>query len=619
MDDIIKKVYSHYLSDNELLLKEKEILELSDIKKFDFKGRNINLYYNENYFIKIDNRNENQKKYIKTNKSLMLGKFPKEIIINNIIRKELEANVIKINNYYFNDKKQILVMENAGITFKELIIKENEQNNLELINDKVYEIFIILGILQNKFKFMHKDLKSENILMKKTTSEFNEYIIGDKEYKIKSHGFIPVLIDFATSTIFKIYFTDYEIYDTFKSSYNHNNVKNLKNNELMTPDFFLNKYLWYIRDTNKFNPTFDIYNLIISINEIIDVSKIKIIKEYFKLSGLKENYMYSESLLSPYKFLLKKDEENLNIDDILKNKDKTKIVIIINGLGNKLFALANIIEQYKNYKIYFTEQISHHQTSRLEKKLKYVFPEIKNCENPKLISFKNFDILKNKGIEEIELKNDIHFINPIGFIHQKDFLKKYFNMNSSYDYLLDKYDFKDGIFVHVRYGDKFMINYHNLKKNTSKYFYTLLNPSYYIDNINKMLKEEDNINRKVYIFSDSIEMTKCLFKSEMNNYIYTDEGSYESFYCFTKCRRLIISESTISIAATYLNYNEDLKVIAPGFATKNIGNIDKTFYIYPSTVTYENDRSYLLDNIKQYNEIIKKCNINIAKFNNHIV
>ena len=33
---------------------------------------------------------------------------------------------------------------------------------------------------------MHKDLKSENILMKKTTSEFNEYIIGDKEYKIKS-------------------------------------------------------------------------------------------------------------------------------------------------------------------------------------------------------------------------------------------------------------------------------------------------------------------------------------------------------------------------------------------------------------------------------------------------
>jgi hypothetical protein len=613
MDDIIKKVYSHYLSDNELLLKEKEILELSDIKKFDFKGRNIDLYYNENYFIKIDNRNENQKKYIVTKKSLMLGKFPKEIIINNIIRKELDANIVKINNYYFNDKKQILIMENAGITFKELIIKENQKNNLELINDKVYEIFIILIILQNKFKFMHKDLKCENILMKKIENEFNEYIIGDNEYKIKSHGYIPVFIDFATSTIFKIYSTEFEIYDILRSKYNHNNMINLKNNRLMTSDFFLNKFLWYIRDINKFNSTFDIYNLIVSMNEIIDVSKIKIIKEYFELSGIK-NYMYSESLLSPYKFLIKKDDENLNIDDIIKNKNKVKIVIIINGLGNKLFALANIIEQYKNYKIYFTEQTSHHQTSRIEKKLKFVFPEIKNCENPKLISFKNFDILKNKGIEEIELKNDIHFINPIGFIHQKDFLKKYFKMNSSYDYLLNKYDFKDGIFVHVRYGDKFMINYQNLKRNTYKHFYTLLNPSYYIDNINKMLKEKEG---KVYIFSDSVEMTKCLFKSD--NFIYTNEGSYESFYCFTKCRRLIISESTISIAATYLNYNEDLKVIAPGFAIKNGGNIDKTFYVYPSTVTYENDRSYLLDNIKQYNEIIKKCNININKFNNNIV
>jgi len=300
MDDIIKKVYSHYLSDNELLLKEKEILELSDINKFDFKGRNIDLYYNENYFIKIDNRNENQKKYILTKNSLMLGKFPKEIIINNIIRKELEANIVKINNYYFNDKKQILVMENAGITFKELIIKENEKNNLELINDKVYEIFIILTILHSKFNFMHKDFKSENILMKKVSSEFNEYIIGDKEYKIKSHGYIPVLIDFATSTIFKIYFTKFQIYDLVGSKYNHNT----KFNTIINPYIFLNKYLWYIRDVNKYNPSFDIYHLIISINLIIDISKIKIIKEYFNKSGFTSSYDYSESLMNPFKFII---------------------------------------------------------------------------------------------------------------------------------------------------------------------------------------------------------------------------------------------------------------------------------------------------------------------------
>jgi hypothetical protein len=117
-------------------------------------------------------------------------------------------------------------------------------------------------------------------------------------------------------------------------------------------------------------------------------------------------------------------------------------------------------------------------------------------------------------------------------------------------------------------------------------------------------------------------MTKCLFNNESkenkNKFIYMDEGVYETFYCFTKCRRLIISESSLSIAAIYLNYNEDLKVIAPGFAVKNYGNIINTFYCYPSTVTFENNRSYLLyDDIKEYNEIIKMCKINIDKIKNN--
>ena len=268
MEDIIKKVYSHYLSDKELLEKEKEILMLNDLKKFDFKGRNIDLYYNENYFIKIDHRNEDQQKYKLENKSLMLGKFPKEIIINNILRKELSENIVKINNYYFNNTKQILVMENTGITFKDLIM--NEKNNLEIINEKIYEIIIVLAVLEDKFKFMHKDLKTENIIMKKTENEFNSYIIDGKEYKIKSYGYIPVFIDLATSTIFKINNKEFEIYDIMKSTYIHNTNKF---NELINPKEFLNKYLWYIRDINKYNPSFDLYYLFTSINLIVDISK----------------------------------------------------------------------------------------------------------------------------------------------------------------------------------------------------------------------------------------------------------------------------------------------------------------------------------------------------------
>jgi hypothetical protein len=66
---------------------------------------------------------------------------------------------------------------------------------------------------------MHKDLHGGNILMKKVENEFNNYIIDDKEYKIKSHGYIPVFIDFGYSTIFNIYTNKFEIYNTHNTRF----------------------------------------------------------------------------------------------------------------------------------------------------------------------------------------------------------------------------------------------------------------------------------------------------------------------------------------------------------------------------------------------------------------
>jgi len=604
MDDIIKKVYSHYLSDKELLEKEKEILLLNDIKKFDFKGRNIDLYYNQYYFIKIDHRHEDQQKYKLEDNILLLGKFPKEIIINNILRKELGENIVKINNYYFNSSRQILVMENAGITFKELIMKE--LNNLELINDKIYEIIIILAVLEDKFKFMHKDLKCENIIMKKTENEFNSYIIDSKEYKIKSHGYIPVFIDLATSTIFKINNQEFEIYDIMKSTYVHNTNKFTG---LITPKDFLNKYLWYIRDVNKYNPSFDLYYLLTSINLIIDISKIKIVKDYFEMNKI-TNYEYSELLINPLKFIDKykiggeseiEKKDDLNIDEIVKNKENSRICILRFGLGNKLFIIANIINKNRKYQIYFAEQISKHQVKNSEKKLKYVFPEILNSNNPKIISFKNFDILKNKGVKEIIYNTEI-FADYTGFIEQKDFLQKYLRIDSNI--LINKYDFDNSIFVHVRYGDKFNINYNILKNKSNDYFYTLLKESYYIDNINKLIKEK---NGNIYIFTDSPHIAKCFFKNKIKNLIYINADVYEAFYCFTHCKRLIISESTLSIAAIYLNINKDLQAIVPNFSYDINQNIINTPFKYPSNIILENNKSYILNDIKDYYKITKEC------------
>jgi len=312
-------------------------------------------------------------------------------------------------------------------------------NNIELINDKIYEIFIILAILQNKFKFMHKDLHSGNILMKKVETEFNNYIIDNKEYKIKSYGYIPVFIDFGYSTIFKIYSNEFEIYNTHKTRFKCIT----KYDKIIDSDTFKYKYFWYIRDKNKFNPTVDIYYILISIIEFIDVSKIKIIQKYFELSGIK-NYMYSESLLSPFKFIIN-DEKN------------SRLCRLKDGFGNKLYIIAHIIDMYKNYQLYICEHISIHQINNNEKSLIDIFPEIKSCRNPKMISLEEYELLKNKGVPEIVLPKNI-FVNNSPLFNQRNFLQKYLQINSYY-HLLNKYDFENGIFVHIRFGDKFKINY----------------------------------------------------------------------------------------------------------------------------------------------------------------
>jgi len=338
METILNKIFTHYLDQSDLLKKEKEILSMKGLVICDHIGRNVTLYCNENYFIKIEYRKVNQKKYLLELKSsnkctpliynpnnlgvkvcapkreivcdfelpiclnndyLLLEKFPKEIIINGIIRKELPNNIIKIKNYYFSDEEQILVMEHAGITFKDFII--NNIKDYDAINTKIYEIFIILAILQNKFKFMHKDFKYENITMKKINDEFNTYILNNKKYKIKSYGYIPVLIDMATSTIFKIYNKDFEIYNFKNNPYKHDRTSYPK---YINSHTFISKYEWYMRDVNRYIEGFDIYRLIYSISLTTNISKIRIIKEYFEASNIK-NYDYSETLISPATFLEK--------------------------------------------------------------------------------------------------------------------------------------------------------------------------------------------------------------------------------------------------------------------------------------------------------------------------
>jgi len=67
MENILNKIYTHYLSDDNLNKKEKTIKNIPGIKKVNYPTqRNIELYQTKKYFTKFDKRTTDQKKYILT-------------------------------------------------------------------------------------------------------------------------------------------------------------------------------------------------------------------------------------------------------------------------------------------------------------------------------------------------------------------------------------------------------------------------------------------------------------------------------------------------------------------------------------------------------------------------
>jgi len=51
-----------------------------------------------------------------------------------------------------------------------------------------------------------------------------------------------------------------------------------------------------------------------------------------------------------------------------RKKSRIRLYILKNGLGNKLFEIVNMLYMYKQFTIYFVEQLSSHQIGSSEKK-----------------------------------------------------------------------------------------------------------------------------------------------------------------------------------------------------------------------------------------------------------
>ena len=287
---IIEKIFVHFVNDDFLYEKQNEINKF--MKKNDYDGlRTIDIYENDKLFCKIDYRKTNQEKYIFGDTSLYLGKFPKEILINKLLRSKLPQNIVHIHDYFFNSNKQIIIMEKIPMTFTSFIIEKIHGYEKNLVNDIFKQIFLLIAVLQYNFEFIHNDLWADNILIKDNIDDIdNIYNIAGFDYIVKSR-YTPVLIDMSRSGIHKINSDVFTIYDT----------ETMDNQKLYKkPKNMLSQ--WAILDYNLYVDNFDIYFLFMSFKKLNKFDD-DIIR---KIMSLPINKLYMEINKKSYLF----DDDN---------------------------------------------------------------------------------------------------------------------------------------------------------------------------------------------------------------------------------------------------------------------------------------------------------------------
>jgi len=277
------------------------------------------------------------------------------------------------------------------------------------------------------------------------------------------------------------------------------------------------------------------------------------------------------------------------------------------GFGNKLFMLVRYINKFKEIHLankdvtllYILQGVSKHEQGVAEESFLHIFPDLANVSWLKFITWNQYDTLKDDAFQEFKV--DFVFIKD-DFLELKPLLKKSFKMNPSYEYLLNKYDTKKGIAIHIRLGDKFNINFNRLQRGLKEDF-LLMSPRYYIEETQRLLAEKKG---PVYIFSDSPEFAECLLKPELPDAQIVDEDFPETFFLLTKFKRAIVSESTLALAAGYMNFLKH-QIIIPSYRLQvKRGGIVDSKYVDPTVFQLEDDRSYKLKP-EDYKHIFKTC------------
>jgi hypothetical protein len=282
------------------------------------------------------------------------------------------------------------------------------------------------------------------------------------------------------------------------------------------------------------------------------------------------------------------------------------------GMGNKIILLVYYLLKYPDNKLYIADQVSVHQKGLPHEKIYYLYPDLLKHPKLKFISFEDYLKLKETmpklTVSFFKRHLDVpkHLLPPLtvtwdsvfnelsGF--NKTSIRKYFKPNLELEYLNKKYDMDNGMFIHFRLGDKFRENIKNLNEGRTIQ-YILMKPEYY-------LKHLKNFTGPVYVFSDEIEVARCLLKDD--RFQYTNEGTNEAIFCFQHAKHMILSDSTMSISAMKLN-SRKYHAVLPGYLIRNLVVKVTPFAIESEKVHIDTDKKLILSKLNEYKQIIKEC------------
>ena len=531
---------------------------------------------------------------------------------NPILVKEsiLSDNMILSKNFCKdNMKKNIYVLFEKidGITLHEYIQNITKEEEFDNIVNFILQIMLSLEIAQKEGEYVHNDLHTNNVMIRKIPKSFiHEYIIGKNKYSMEL-DYIATIIDYGMNR------------------YVENGIP------LGTKSFNRLGFNPYKNCTSN-----DVYKLLMSsVLGIISLchKNSKIHKKYynkidetieFLLSFFRGKYDYNNVIkiwdyyLNKKKTSNKKDIEksyNIFVENVKKNMDTYFSPYPIDILFFNSVTPGNFIIHVKDsnpnlWNEYITENIINENEIQLSY-IKSYNPKFNEEDFEEYLFSKSYNnIYITKYIEQKQLffklfnKEFNHLFNKDCLIDQESMILNFNNINDCKN-ILDLFNFKKSDYETVENFEK-----ENIKYIKDYYGNDIDSINYYIEQM-KLIKDSLNELLLSTFNNPKLQISMSFFTEEMKKEI---QKIHKFLYYFEKY--LFLTSCAIDLDNVYKNYSYKLQNFKENF---NVFSIDIKLFETSLTLSDYLQKYYRIINEFYCTRIVEETSkqyINIYNFYN---